>query len=106
MSKRLELGATWVIIVLAAGASLAGLMAPGLYRDPGVLLPQIYGQDLVTLVLGVPLLVAGMIGVARGSMAGRILWLGASDTCSMPTPRTRSGWCGTRCSWPTRRCWG
>ena len=77
MSKRVELGFSWAILVLATAASLAGLLAPGVYRDPAVLLPQLYGQDLVTLVLGVPLLAAGMWGLARESVAGRVIWLGA-----------------------------
>lgn len=76
-SNRLELGLSSVIVAIAAAVSVAGLMIPGLYRDPAVLLPQLYGQDLVTLVLGVPLLVVGMIGLARQSIAGRMLWLGA-----------------------------
>ncbi len=77
MSRRLELSFSIVILLLAAGASLAGLLVPGLYGDPAVLLPQVRGQDLVTLVVGVPLLVLGTAGVWRRSLRGRLLWLGA-----------------------------
>lgn len=77
MSRKLELVLSVVILLLAAGASLAGLLVPGLYRDPEVLRPQLYGQDLVTLVVGLPLLVVGMAGVTRDSLRGRVLWLGA-----------------------------
>lgn len=77
MSKRLELGLSWAILVLATGASLTGLVVPGIYRDPAVLLPQLYGQDLVTLAVGVPLLAVGMLGVARRWVTGRVVWLGA-----------------------------
>lgn len=77
MSRGLELALSMAVLLLAAGASLAGLLVPGLYRDPAVLLPQVQGQDLVTLSVGLPLLVAGTAGVARASLRGRILWLGA-----------------------------
>lgn len=77
MSKRMELGLSWAILVLATGASLTGLVVPGIYRDPAVLLPQLYGQDLVTLAVGVPLLAVGMLGVARRWVTGRVVWLGA-----------------------------
>ncbi len=77
MSRKLELFLSTLILLLAAAASLAGLLAPGLYRDPEVLRPQLYGQDLVTLVVGLPLLAVGMVGVARRSLRGRVLWLGA-----------------------------
>jgi hypothetical protein len=35
------------------------------------------GQDLVTLLVGVPLLVVGLIGARRGSVRCLLLWLGA-----------------------------
>lgn len=77
MSRTLELVFSALILLLAAAASLAGLLVPGLYRDPEVLRPQLYGQDLVTLVVGLPLLLVGTVGVARDSLRGRVLWLGA-----------------------------
>ncbi|HKJ93303.1 MAG TPA: hypothetical protein VJ957_09045, partial [Longimicrobiales bacterium] len=77
MSRKLELAFSAVILVLAGGASLAGLLVPGLYRDPAVLRPQLYGQDVVTLFVGLPLLLAGMAGLARSSLRRRVLWLGA-----------------------------
>ncbi|HEX9108628.1 MAG TPA: hypothetical protein VF832_15395, partial [Longimicrobiales bacterium] len=77
MSRRIELLLSGIIVVLAGAAALSGLLVPTLYRDPAVLRPQLRGQDLVTLLLGLPLLAAGMVGVARASLRGRIVWLGA-----------------------------
>src|ERR1700693_4331167 len=57
-------------VVLAAGT---GLLVPGFYRDAPTWVSQARGQDLVTLLVGVPLLVVGLIG-ARGG-AGRLLLL-------------------------------
>jgi hypothetical protein len=62
---------------LAALAAAAGLAVPGLYRDPAVLVPQARGQDLVTLVVGVPLLAGALLATRRGSARGHLLWLGA-----------------------------
>jgi hypothetical protein len=62
---------------LAALAAAAGLAMPGLYRDPAVLVPQARGQDLVTLVVGVPLLLGALVAARRGSARAHLLWLGA-----------------------------
>src|ERR1700682_427511 len=61
-------------VALAAGT---GLLVPGFYRDAPAWVSQARGQDLVTLVVGVPLLVVGLIGARRGSVRCLLLWLGA-----------------------------
>jgi hypothetical protein len=66
-----------VAVPLALVAAVAGLAMPGLYRDPAVLVPQARGQDLVTLVAGVPLLVGALVAARRGSARAHLLWLGA-----------------------------
>jgi hypothetical protein len=62
---------------LAIFAAWSGLAIPTLYHDPAVLVPQERGQDLVTLLVGTPLLVAALIVARRGSARGHLLWLGA-----------------------------
>jgi hypothetical protein len=58
--------------VVAAG----GALAPGwLYRDNPLIAATFRGQDVVTLVVAVPLLVAGLVLERRGSARGRVLWL-------------------------------
>jgi hypothetical protein len=61
-------------VALAAGT---GLLVPGFYRDAPTWVAQARGQDLVTLVVGVPLLVVGLIGARRGSVRCLLVWLGA-----------------------------
>lgn len=75
--KRSERWLTALIVVLAIPVHLTGLLVPGLYRDPAVLLPQNLGTDLVTLCIGIPLLAVSAIGMHGGSLRGRLLWLGA-----------------------------
>lgn len=69
--------ATLLIAALAAVASAAGLLVDGLYRDAAVMLPQLYGQDLLTLAVGVPALLVAALSAARGSRPGYVAWLGA-----------------------------
>jgi hypothetical protein len=64
-----------IVAPLAAAVSVAGLRFPGLYPGDwgnGTSL----GNDLVTLVVAVPLLSLAMIFSARGSLRARLLWLG------------------------------
>jgi hypothetical protein len=61
-------------VLLAAGT---GLLVPGFYLDAPTWVSQARGQDLVTLLFGVPLLVVGLIGARRGSVRYLLLWLGA-----------------------------
>ncbi len=65
-----------IVSVLATLVSVAGLCFPGLYPhswDNGTSL----GNDLITLVVAVPVLALAIIYSARGSVRGRLLWLGA-----------------------------
>lgn len=66
---------TVAIIVLAAIACLGGLLLPGLYRETAWALPQVRGQDLVTLLV-LPVLAAALIGVRRGSARAAMTWIG------------------------------
>lgn len=89
----------WVIGALALVATLAGLLAPGgtgpaavesvrgenvelydrglYHRDSVFKGASNVGTDVVTLVLGIPLLVVATIRYRRGSMRGALLLLGA-----------------------------
>jgi hypothetical protein len=68
---------TIAILVLSVVATLLGFFRAGHYRDAAYHLPQIYGQDVVTLGLGVPLLAVGLWPAMRGSLRGYVVWLGA-----------------------------
>jgi hypothetical protein len=69
-----------VVATLAAGAALAGLIFPDLYQDPAanLLFSRAYwlGNDIVTLVLAVPLFVAALVFARRGLLRARLVWLG------------------------------
>ena len=65
------------ITVLAAIAAGAGFFIDGLYRDAPVNAAQAVGQDLVTLVVALPVLVISAILALRGSGRAHLVWLGA-----------------------------
>jgi hypothetical protein len=71
--------ASGLIALLLVAASAAGiLLAPsGLYgRDP-TLVAVFAGQDAANLVVGLPVLLAGMWLARRGSLVGLLIWPGA-----------------------------
>ena len=60
-----------------ATASAGGVFATDwLYRDNALITATFRGQDMVTLVVAVPLLLVGLVWEMRGSTRGRVLWLG------------------------------
>lgn len=62
-----------LLLLVSAG----GVLLPEMYRDSEFLLPQIFGQDLISLIIGVPLLIISLIYAINGSYRGRILWMGS-----------------------------
>lgn len=68
-----------LIAILAALASAGGLLLPGLYRDNLFVTSAWKGNDLVTLLLAVPLLVLALLWSTRGSQRALLLWLGLLD---------------------------
>ncbi|WP_225336522.1 hypothetical protein [Halomicrobium urmianum] len=63
-------------IVLTVAATVVGLFVPGFYRDAPVLLPQVYGQDLLTLAVAVPAFAVSLFYATRGSLRAYVAWLG------------------------------
>ncbi|MBP7690570.1 MAG: hypothetical protein KA764_01560 [Anaerolineales bacterium] len=68
-----------LIVLLAAGQALGGLLIPGLYRDNALITAAWIGNDLVTLAVAVPLLVAALVLARRGSARAQLVWLGLLD---------------------------
>jgi len=80
-----------VVAVLIAGAAAAGLVlgSAGLYGvDPkvaagvapstaGVLVPGFLAQDVINLIVGLPILLGSLWLARRGSLIGLLLWPGA-----------------------------
>jgi len=70
--------ASTLTLLLAVVATAVGLFAPEFYRDAEVLLPQLYGQDLLTLVVAVPALAGALYYAHQGSLRGYVVWLGVT----------------------------
>lgn len=68
-----------LIAVLAALSSLGGLFLDGLYRDNDFVKATWLGNDLVTLLLAVPLLASAMFFARRGSLPAYLFMLGMLD---------------------------
>ncbi|QCC49685.1 hypothetical protein DV707_17465 (plasmid) [Halobellus limi] len=70
--------ASTLTLLLAVVATGVGLFVPEFYRDAELLLPQLYGQDLLTLVVAVPALVGALYYSHQGSLRGYVVWLGVT----------------------------
>jgi hypothetical protein len=77
MKRSRDLWLSGLIVLLAVPTHLTGLLVPSIYRDPAILLPQNLGTDLVTLLVGIPLLAVTTLGMRQGPVPVRVLWLGA-----------------------------
>ncbi|MGV8908571.1 MAG: hypothetical protein ACOH1Y_06270, partial [Propionicimonas sp.] len=67
---------TAVLVVLLVVVSAGGAFGTAwLYRDNPLISATFRGQDWVTLLVAVPLLVTGLVLERRGSRRGRLLWL-------------------------------
>ncbi len=65
------------IVILLLITTLGGLIINGLYRDATWYAVQARGQDLATLIIGVPLLVVSLAFMMRGSERALLVWLGS-----------------------------
>src|SRR4029077_16369054 len=66
--------ATIGVVVLAAAASLAGLLLPGLYAEDA-LEAAMRGQDLATLI-ALPFLIIALRRMKGGSPRATVVWIG------------------------------
>ncbi|KAB1193436.1 hypothetical protein GJR96_08255 [Haloferax sp. MBLA0076] len=75
--RRWQVVTTSVLVVLSVVSALLGLFRPGHYNDAPALLPTYFAQDLMMLAVGVPVVALGLWFTVRGSLRGRIVWLGS-----------------------------
>jgi hypothetical protein len=66
----------WVLAGLMILQSGLGILFPDQYRDVDWIKAAWFGNDLVTLVVAVPLFILGIVLANRGSQRGLLLWLG------------------------------
>lgn len=65
------------IAVLAIFATLSGLLGKETYiNDTVSVVAQMMGQDLITLVIGVPILLGSLYLIFQNSLRGRLIWMG------------------------------
>ena len=67
---------TLALAAVMAVQSASGLLLSRHYRDPDWIEAAWFGNDWVTLALGLPLLLSGLAAAARGSPRGELVWLG------------------------------
>lgn len=76
-SLRIAWALSALVAMLATAASLGGLLSSAVYRDNALITTAWKGNDLITLVVVVPMLVGTWAASMRGSRRGTLLWLGS-----------------------------
>ncbi|MTK64907.1 MAG: hypothetical protein F8N15_10435 [Methanobacterium sp.] len=77
MDKKIVYINSIVIAVLAVTATLSGLLMKNLYKhDTTSVISQMIGQDIVTLLVAVPLLIISLYLIHGNSLRGRLIWMG------------------------------
>jgi len=74
--SRTERSLSIVLAALMATQAVLGLLASGAYRDVAWIKATWFGNDLVTLLIAVPLLLGAVRFASRGSTRARLIWLG------------------------------
>ena len=76
MNKKIIYTNSIAIAILAGIATLAGLFWKGLYQHDTISgTAQMMGQDLVTLVICIPLLIGTLYLIKKDSLKGRLIWI-------------------------------
>lgn len=77
MNKKIIYINSIAIAILAIIATISGLLVKGTYiNDTISTVAQMMGQDLVTLVIGVPILLGSLYLISQNSLRGRLIWMG------------------------------
>ena len=74
--SRAESALSIALAVLMLLQSVSGRLFPGAYRDVAWIKATWLGNDFVTMLVVVPLLVASLVFLRRGSHRARLVWLG------------------------------
>ena len=68
---------SWLIALLLTTLSLAGLLFPSVIYPSAELRRAFLANDVVNLLIGLPVLVASMFSARRGGWMGQLFWPGA-----------------------------
>jgi len=78
MNRKIIYANSILIAILAAVTTLSGVFWKGLYSQETVSMgAQAMGQDLVTLLVAIPLLLVSLHLVNRKSLKGQMIWMGS-----------------------------
>jgi hypothetical protein len=72
-----QVGSTLGVVVLSVVSSLLGLSRSGHYAGASGIVARTRAEDAVILLVAVPVLAIGLRYAVRGSLRGRMVWLGA-----------------------------
>ena len=77
MNKKIIYINSITIAILAIIATLSGLFWKSLYKHDTIsITAQMMGQDLITLMIGVPILLLSLYLIYKDSIRGKLLWMG------------------------------
>jgi len=77
MDKKIVYTNSIFIAILAVTATLSGLFWKGLYKHDTIsMAAQAMGQDLITLLIGVPILLGSLYLIRKNSLRGSLIWMG------------------------------
>ena len=77
MDKKIIYVNSIAIAILALIATLSGLFWKGLYKHDTIsVAAQAIGQDLVTLLICIPVLLGSLYLIRRNSLKGKLIWMG------------------------------
>jgi hypothetical protein len=74
--RRWQVRSTVAVLALSVVSTLLGLLRPGHYGVDPARVRYYQVQDATVLLVGVPVLAAGLWYATRGSHRGRVVWLG------------------------------
>lgn len=77
MDKKIVYINSIIIAILASTATLSGLFWKDLYKHDTVsVAAQAMGQDLVTLLIGIPIMLGSLYLIRQNSLKGNLIWMG------------------------------
>lgn len=77
MDKKIIYLNSFVITVLTAITTLSGLFSSTLYQmDTISIISQMQGQDLITLIIVIPVMMGSLYLISKDSLRGRLIWMG------------------------------